>query len=150
MTLKNEKIKCNVMLKTQFTINSFLFFFAHASLTCSFQHVISGNPVFFVPMTFVRTDIKFEGGFAVESVVSVEAVASHCRGKTEKEREEGGQVSAQCSSFKILTEHMYACIPSAEFKNTTKSQMGSCNVVRFISSAFHNVFTVILHALPQA
>lgn len=54
-------------------------------------------------MTIFRIEIKFGGGFALDSVVSVEAVASHCRGKTEKEREEGGQVSAQCSSFKILS-----------------------------------------------
>lgn len=36
-----------------------------------------GNPVFFVPMTFIRTDIKFGGGFALESVVSVVAVTLH-------------------------------------------------------------------------
>lgn len=53
-------------------------------------------------MTIIRIEIKFGGGFALESVVSVEDVAPHCRGKREKEREEGGQVSAQCSSFKIL------------------------------------------------
>lgn len=54
-------------------------------------------------MTIIRIEIRFEGGFALESVVSVEALASHCRGKREKKREEGGQVSAQCSCFKILT-----------------------------------------------
>lgn len=55
-----------------------------------------------VPLRIIRIEIKFGGGFALGSVVFVEAVASHCRRKKEKKREEGGQVSAQWSSFKIL------------------------------------------------
>lgn len=53
-------------------------------------------------MTIIRIEIKVGGEFSCESVVSAEAVASHCRGKREKEKEEGGQVSVQCSNFKIL------------------------------------------------
>lgn len=37
-------------------------------------------------MTIIRREIKFRGGFACESVVTMEAVGSHCKGR-DKRRE---------------------------------------------------------------
>lgn len=91
-------------------MNRFLFllcsWFFDYDTPCSFQHDILGNPVFFVPMTIIRIEIKFGRGVAHGGVVSVEAVASHCRGKRGKEREEGGQVSAVALRYERCT-HMH-------------------------------------------
>lgn len=45
-------------------------------------------------MTIIQIEMQFVAGFARGCVVSVDAVASRWRGKREREREEGGQVSA--------------------------------------------------------
>lgn len=59
--------------------------------------------MFFVPMSTV--EIVAKGGVALGSV-SVEAVASHCRGKRE-ETEEGGQQSAAALRYEPRT-HTHA------------------------------------------
>lgn len=54
VTLKIESEKDDVIFKAAFNINRFLFYFAHYQAPCSFQHVILGNHVLFVPMTIIR------------------------------------------------------------------------------------------------
>lgn len=86
--------------------NTLLFLACHFRETC----------VFFVPITIITVIVQFRVISAIQRVVSVD-VASHCREKREKEREKGGQVSAQCSSFKILSWHIHESIMGTEFKS---------------------------------
>lgn len=106
-SLKIKRKRCNAILKIVFIINRVLFYFAHdfvGGLTNVLLFPALGGPTFFfAPVTIVRAERELRGRFAPQSVVSVEDGASPCRGKRERKREEGGQVSAQCSSFKILS-----------------------------------------------
>lgn len=52
-----------------------------------------GNPVFFLAMPMIGINSNGRR-VSLGSAVSAEAVAPHCRGKREKERGKGGQVSA--------------------------------------------------------